>query len=68
MPFNFRYDVIINYFMENILVLFQIPPVVYTLTSLMTIYLRFNRIREVGAEMGDLQKLTNLSIRENNIT
>ncbi len=67
-PFNFRYDVIINYFMENILVLFQIPPVVYTLTSLMTIYLRFNRIREVGAEMGDLQKLTNLSIRENNIT
>lgn len=40
---------------------------VYTLTGLMTIYLRFNRIREVGTEIGNLQKLTNLSIRENNI-
>jgi len=40
----------------------------YTLTSLLTVYLRFNRIREVGQEIGNLQKLTNLSIRENNIT
>ena len=49
-------------------VLFQIPPVVYTLTSLTTLYLRFNRIREVGHDLGNLARLTNLSIRENNIT
>lgn len=38
------------------------------MTSLQTLYLRFNRIREVGGEIGNLVKLTNLSIRENNIT
>ena len=47
---------------------FQIPEVVYKLTSLQTLYLRFNRIREVGDDIGNLVKLTNLSIRENNIT
>ncbi len=47
---------------------FKIPEVVYKLTSLQTLYLRFNRIREVGEDIGNLVKLTNLSIRENNIT
>ena len=45
----------------------QIPAVVYTLTSLTTLYLRFNRIREVGAELGNLAKLTILILRENQI-
>ena len=49
------------------LAFFQIPSVVYRLTSLTTLYLRFNRIREVGPEIGHLVKITNLSIRENNI-
>ena len=45
----------------------QVPAVVYTLTSLTTLYLRFNRIREVGAELGNLAKLTILILRENQI-
>ena len=45
----------------------QIPAVVYTLTSLTTLYLRFNRIREVGAELGNLAKLTILILRETQI-
>ncbi len=48
--------------------LIKIPPVVYTLPNLVTIYLRFNRIREVGSEIGNITNLTNLSIRENNVT
>lgn len=35
--------------------LFQIPDVVYKLTSLTTLYLRFNRIREVGEEIANLK-------------
>ena len=46
----------------------QIPPVVYTLTNLTNLYIRFNRIKTVGPEIGNLTKITNLSIRENQIT
>ena len=45
--------------------LIDIPAVVYSLTFLTTLYLRFNRIQEVEAELGNL---TNLSIRENSPT
>ena len=41
---------------------------VYKLVSLTTLYMRFNRIRDVDPELGNLVNLTNLSIRENNIT
>ena len=41
--------------------LINIPAVVYSLTFLTTLYLRFNRIQEVEAKLGNL---TNLSIRE----
>ena len=67
--------------------LIDIPSVVYKLTSLTTLYLRweiieilkyriccyktslyrFNRIREVEPELGQLTNLTNLSIRENQV-
>ena len=46
----------------------EIPGVVYQLTSLTTLYMRFNRIRDVDQELGQLTNLTNLSIRENQIT
>ena len=54
---------------QRIIIMFclQVPAVVYTLTSLTTLYLRFNRIREVGAELGNLAKLTILILRENQI-
>ena len=45
--------------------LIDIPTVVYSLTFLTTLYLMFNRIQEVEAKLGNL---TNLSIRENQIT
>ena len=49
-------------------IILQLPQVVYQLTNLTTLYLRFNRIREVGEDIGQLEKLTTLILRENNIT
>ena len=39
--------------------LIDIPAVVYSLTSLTTLYLRFNRIQELEAKLGNLTNLTN---------
>ncbi|KAL3248286.1 hypothetical protein MRX96_056551 [Rhipicephalus microplus] len=44
-----------------------IPEVVYKLTSLTTLFLRFNRIREVSENIANLTNLTMLSLRENKI-
>ena len=37
------------------IIFFQIPPVVYQLTSLTTLYLRFNRLVVVEAGIGNLR-------------
>ena len=39
----------------DVKLLFQIPPVVYQLTSLTTLYLRFNRLVVVEAGIGNLR-------------
>ena len=46
----------------------EIPKVVYKLTSLTTLYFRFNRLKVLDPELGNLVNLTNFSIRENNIS
>ena len=46
---------------------FQIPDVVYKLTSLTTLFLRFNRIKLVDEEIRNLTNLNMLSLRENKI-
>lgn len=45
----------------------DIPDSIYKLKSLTTLYLRFNRIRNVSEEIRNLEKLTMLSLRENKI-
>lgn len=45
----------------------DIPDCIYKLKNLTTLYLRFNRIRNVSEEIRHLEKLTMLSLRENKI-
>lgn len=45
----------------------DIPDSIYKLKNLTTLYLRFNRIRNVSEDIRSLEKLTMLSLRENKI-
>lgn len=45
----------------------DIPDSIYKLRNLTTLYLRFNRIKNVSEDIRNLEKLTMLSLRENKI-
>lgn len=48
-------------------ILFQLPPVIYQIRSLETLWLRYNRIVSVGSEIGRLKRLKMIDLRENKI-